>query len=100
MVTAVLIKHKLSPRSEYGNWAHHETVEMYRTHICQKAGLSYKDKAALNSLKSGFRTLLITRYKADYGPEKDIDLHHSHKLWREANRLAKLLEHLIQRGAL
>jgi len=28
MVTAVLIKLHLVPRSAYGNWSHHETVDM------------------------------------------------------------------------
>jgi uncharacterized protein (UPF0332 family) len=44
MVTGVLIKLKLTPRGEYGNWAHQETQEMYRTHICQKADLGYKKR--------------------------------------------------------
>ncbi|MEK7727819.1 MAG: hypothetical protein AAB354_05355 [candidate division KSB1 bacterium] len=28
MTTAVLLKLRLEPRSDYGNWSHHETVEM------------------------------------------------------------------------
>lgn len=100
MVTAVLIKFKLSPRSEYGNWAHHETQDMYLTHICHKANLSYKDRVALSHLRSSFWTLLATRYKADYGPDKEIDLYQARILWRNANRLARLLENLIQRGVL
>ena len=43
MVTAVLIKLKLSPRVEYGNWSHEETQDMYRIHICRKADLGYKE---------------------------------------------------------
>jgi uncharacterized protein (UPF0332 family) len=39
MVTSVLIKLKLNPRTEFGNWSHHETQIMYRTHICNKRGL-------------------------------------------------------------
>ncbi|MGH7452070.1 MAG: HEPN domain-containing protein [bacterium] len=35
MVTGVLIKLNLSPRTELGNWSHQETVKMYRIHICQ-----------------------------------------------------------------
>jgi len=100
MVTAVLVKLKLSPRSEYGNWAHHETREMYLTHICHKADLSYKDRMALTHLRSSFWTLLTTRYKADYGFDEEIDLHHSRALWRDAKRLIKFLENLIQRGML
>ena len=100
MVTAVLIKLKLSPRSEYGNWAHHETVEMYLTHICHKADLGYKEKAALTKLRRDFLNLLLTRYKADYGPDKDIDMFSSQTLWRFANKLVKLLEKLIKRGVL
>ena len=100
MVTAVLVKLKLNPRSEYGNWSHHETRKMYLTHICHKADLNYKDRAALNHLRAGFWTLLSTRYKADYDLDKNIDLHHSRTLWRDANRLVRLLENLIQRGVL
>jgi uncharacterized protein (UPF0332 family) len=100
MVTAVLIKHKLSPRSEYGNWAHLETQDMYLAHICHKADLSYKDRVALTHLRSSFWTLLITRYKADYGPDKNIDMPLSRFLWRESSKLVKYLESLIKRGAL
>ena len=50
MVTGVLVKLKLSPRSELGNWSHHETQEMYRTHICQKADLGFKERYALKRL--------------------------------------------------
>jgi uncharacterized protein (UPF0332 family) len=100
MVTGVLIKLKQDPRSEFGNWSHHETVEMYRTHICKKANLGYKEKTALLKLLSSFRYLLKTRYKADYGLEKDIDMHGSQALWRDANRIIKLLGNLIKRGVL
>ena len=84
MVTAVLIKLKLNPRSEFGNWSHHETGEMYRTHICQKADLGYKEKNALLKLRPSFRYLLKNRYKADYGFDKDIDIPVSQVLWRDA----------------
>jgi uncharacterized protein (UPF0332 family) len=77
MVTGVLIKLKQDPRSEFGNWSHHETVEMYRTHICKKAAFGYKEKTALLKLLSSFRYLLKIRYEADYGLEKDIDMHGS-----------------------
>lgn len=36
MVTGVLVKLKLNPRTELGNWAHQETIKMYRIHICPK----------------------------------------------------------------
>ncbi|MGH7451327.1 MAG: HEPN domain-containing protein, partial [bacterium] len=67
MVTGVLIKLKISPREEYGNWSHHDTLEMYRTHICQKADLGHKEQSALTMLRSSYSTLLINRYTADYG---------------------------------
>lgn len=100
MVTGVLIKLKLDPRSEFGNWSHHETVEMYRTHISQKADLGYKERTALIKLLPSFRYLLRTRYKADYGLDNDIDMPVSQALLRDANRIIKLLENLIKRGVL
>lgn len=100
MITAVLIKLKLSPRSEFGNWSHYETQEMYRTHVCQKADFGYKEKTALLKLRLSFQYLLKIRYKADYGLDKDIDMPVSQAIWRDANRLIKLLENLIKRGVL
>lgn len=100
MVTAVLIKLNLSPRGAFGNWAHDETQKMYLTHICQKADLEYKEKVALIRLRPDFWKLLLTRYKADYGPDKTIDLLLSRSLWRDANKMVKLLENLIKRGVL
>jgi len=100
MVTAVLTKLKLRPRSKYGNWAHHETVEMYRIHICQKADWGYKEKAALTKLRPFFWALLIKRYQADYDLDKSIDMLLSRTLYRDANRLIRLLENLIKRGLL
>ena len=100
MVTAVLIKFKLSPRSEYGNWAHHETQDMYLTHICQKADLEYKEKTALTMLRPAFWNLLLRRYQADYGPDKGIDMFLARSILRDANKLVKLLENLIKRGVL
>jgi uncharacterized protein (UPF0332 family) len=100
MVTAVLIKHRLSPRSEYGNWAHHETQDMYLTHICQKADLEYKEKTALTTLRPAFWNLLLRRYQADYGPDKGIELLSARSLWRDASKLVKLLENLVKRGIL
>jgi hypothetical protein len=73
---------------------------MYRTHICQKADLGYKEKTALLNLRPSFRYLLKARYKTDYGFDKDIDMPVSQVLWRDANRLIKLLENLIKRGVL
>jgi len=64
MVTAVLIKMKLSPRDEFGNWSHLDTQEMYRIHICQKDDLGYKEKVALGNLRLSFRTLFINRSQA------------------------------------
>jgi uncharacterized protein (UPF0332 family) len=100
MVTGVLIELKLDPRSEFGNWAHYETQEMYRTHICQKADLEYKEKRALKSLVLEFRHLLETRYLADYGETTKIDLLLAKSHWRDANRLVNLLHRLIRRGLL
>ena len=100
MVTGALIKLKLDPRSEFGNWSHHETQEMYQTHICQKADLGYKEKAALTRLRASFQALLVNRRKADYGLDKDVDTLLARTLWRDANRLVKLLENLIHRGKL
>jgi len=100
MVTAVLIKLKLNPRSEFGNWAHHETQEMYLTHLCHKADLEYKEKAALTKLRPVFWTLLIKRYQADYDFDKSIDMLSSQTLYRDANKLVRLLENLITRGML
>ncbi len=100
MVTAALIKFKLSPRSEYGNWAHHETQDMYLTHICQKTVLEYKEKTVLTKLRSAFWNLLLRRYQADYGPDKGIDMLLARSLWRDASKLVKLLEDLIKRGVL
>jgi uncharacterized protein (UPF0332 family) len=100
MVTAVLIKLKLSPRSAFGNWAHHETVEIYRIHICQRADLGYKEKVALTKLRPVFWALLIKRYQADYDLDKSIDMLLSRTLYRDANKLIKLLDNLIERGLL
>jgi len=73
---------------------------MYLTHKCQKADLEYKEKVALIRLRSDFWNLLLTRYKADYGLDKKIDLLMSQSFWRAANKLVKLLENLITRGIL
>jgi uncharacterized protein (UPF0332 family) len=100
MVTGMLIKLKLTPRGEYGNWAHQETQEMYRIHICQKADLGYKEKAALHQLRPGFLNLLNTRRRADYGITNDINILFTQILWRDANRLVNLLENLVKRGVL
>jgi uncharacterized protein (UPF0332 family) len=100
MVTGVLIKCRLSPRGEFGNWSHDDTFEMYRTHICQKADLQYKEKVALTKLRLSYRTLLATRYKADYGLDKDVDAPSAQTLWRYANQFVKLLENLADRGVL
>jgi len=100
MVTAMLIRFKLNPRGEFGNWSHHETQNMYHTHICQKPDLGFKEKVALSSLRLSFRNLLINRAKANYDVDKDIDMALSQGLWREANKLVRLLENLIKRGAL
>ena len=99
-MTGVLIKLKLSPRGEYRNWSHQETQEMYRIHICQSKGLGYKERVALSSLKPSFGALLDSRYKADYGFDRKIDMSLSHNFWRDANRLIVLLEKLVERGAL
>ena len=100
MVTAVLIKLKLSPRSEYGNWSHHETLEMYHAHICRKLDVGNKARTLLIKLRPSFRYLLTTRYKADYDVAEEIDMTLSQSLWRDANRLVKLLKNLVERGVL
>jgi uncharacterized protein (UPF0332 family) len=100
MVTALLIKLKLDPRSEYGNWAHQETQEMYRVHICQKADLGFKEKNALSKLRNDFLALLVNRRDADYGIDKSINILLAQTLWRDSNRLIKLLQNLIERGVL
>jgi len=100
MVTGVLIKMKLSPRTEYGNWAHQDTQDMYRIHICQKADLGHKERAALHQLRPGFLNLLNTRRNADYGITKDVNILFAQILWRDANRLVNLLENLVKRGVL
>lgn len=100
MVTGALLRIKLSPRNELGNWAHRDTLEMYRTHICQKTDLQFKEKRVLKSLFPKFRYLLITRYRADYGETTAIDLPLATLLWRDANQLVNLLDRLIRRGLL
>jgi len=100
MVTAVLIRLNLSPRDAFGNWSHDETVNMYHAHICRKANLGFKEKQALKSLFPIFRTLLETRYLADYGDASNIVLSLALSHWREANRLVSLLNSLIRRGLL
>jgi uncharacterized protein (UPF0332 family) len=100
MVTGVLVKLKLSPRSEFGNWSHQETQTMYHTLICKKASLGAKERVALTKLRLGFRNLFITRHKADYGIDVDVNMLLAQALWREANQLIKLLEKLAERGLL
>jgi len=100
MVTGVLIKLKLSPRGEFGNWSHHETQEMYRTHICQKADFGFKERRALKSLVLKFRYLHETRAWADYGETTKINLLLAKSHWRNANQLVNLLQRLIKRGLL
>jgi uncharacterized protein (UPF0332 family) len=97
MVTGVLIKLKLDPRSEFGNWSHHETQEMYRTHICQKADLGFKERQALKGLVLKFRYLHETRTWADYGETTKINLLLAKSHWRNANQLVNLLQRLIKR---
>jgi hypothetical protein len=100
MVTGVLIKLKLSPRAEFGNWSHEETRDMYRIHICQKAGLGYKERNALTKLRNDFWLLLINRRNADYGIDGNIDVSLARTMWRNSNRLFVLLQNLIERGVL
>lgn len=100
MVTAVLIRFNLRPREAFGNWSHHETVEMYQTHVCKKAGLGFREQQALKRLFSELRILMETRYLADYGDSSNIVLSLAISHWREANRLVSLLNSLIRRGLL
>ena len=100
MVTGVLMRLKLDPRSEYGNWSHYDTQEMYRTHICQKADLGFKEKRALKNLVQAFRTLLKMRTMADYGTTSTVNQSLVLSLWRDANRMVNLLTSLIKRGLL
>lgn len=100
MVTAVLVRLNFDPRSAYGNWSHHDTQDMYRIHICQRADLGFKEKRALKNLIHGFRNLLEMRYRADYGATAIINLPLISSLWRDASRLVNLLNSLIKRGML
>ena len=100
MTTAVLIRLNLSPREAFGNWSHHETVEMYQIHVCKKASLGHKENQALKSLLPKFYGLLETRYLADYGDSSTIILSVAKSNWRDANRLVSLLNSLLQRGLL
>jgi len=100
MVTGVLVKLKLDPRSEFGNWSHQETQMMYHTHICKKASLGSKERVALTKLRLGFRNLFITRHKADYGVAGNVNMLLAQALWREANQLITLLKKLSERGLL
>jgi len=100
MVTGVLIKLKLSPRIEYGNWSHEETQNMFRIHICQKVDLRHKEKNALLELRNDFWLLLTKRRHADYGIDRGIDLLLAWTLWRDSNRFVALLQNLIERGIL
>lgn len=100
MITAVLLKLRLEPRGDYGNWSHHETVDMYHTHICKKASLGYKEKQALMNLFLKLHRLLETRYLADYGDSSLVVASFARSCWRDANRIVSLLHSLIQRGLL
>lgn len=100
MVTGMLIKLKLNPREEYGNWSHQETQKMYRIHLCQKADLGFKEKQALKNQISNFRALLETRYLADYGIPSKKALNLAKTYWRNANKLVSLLNSLRRRGLL
>jgi uncharacterized protein (UPF0332 family) len=101
MTTAVLIRLNLSPRDAFGNWSHHETVEMYQTHVCKKTSLGFRERQALKRLFSKLRTLMEIRYLADYGDHSTTTAFSSvPSLWRDANRLVSLLNSLIRRGLL
>lgn len=100
MVTGALIKLKLSPRAEFGNWSHEETQDMYRIHICRKADLGYKEKNALSKIRGGFGLLLTKRRNADYGIDKNIDILLARTLWRNSSRLITVLRNLVERGVL
>jgi uncharacterized protein (UPF0332 family) len=100
MTTAVLIRLNLSPREAFGNWSHHETLEMYQTHVCKKASLGYKEQLALKNLRLKLRGLLETRYVADYGDPAAVIVSVAQGHWRDANRLVSLLNSLINRGLL
>jgi uncharacterized protein (UPF0332 family) len=100
MVTGVLVKLKLNPRQEFGNWSHYDTLEMYRIHICHKANLGPKEKKALGDLLPKFRLLLQMRARADYGVSLKTDLSLVSSHWRNANRHVSLLKSLIKRGLL
>lgn len=98
IVTGVLLKLNLIPRGGYGNWSHHETLEMYHTHVCKKVDLGFREQQALKNLFLKLRTLLGTRYLADYGDSSMITLSFAQSLWRDANRLYRLLNSLIRGG--
>jgi hypothetical protein len=100
MVTGVLIKLNLDPRTAYGNWSHHETIKMYRVHICQNASLKFKERQVLRSLLPKFQVLLEKRYAADYGTLSEADLSLVQSYWRDASRLSTFLNSLLKRGVL
>jgi len=100
MVTGTLVKLNLNPRTEQGNWAHQETIKMYRIHICHKTGLGSKEKNALMNLLPKFRHLLERRIEADYGVPTITDMPLIKSHWRDANRLVSLVKSLIKRGLL
>ena len=100
MVTGVLIKLGLDPRTAYGNWSHHETIKMYRVHICQKAGLGPREKNALKNLLPKLRHLLERRAEADYSVLSITDLSLVKSHLRDSKRLVDLLKSLILRGLL
>ncbi|MDZ7359177.1 MAG: hypothetical protein ONB46_00410 [candidate division KSB1 bacterium] len=100
MITTALLKLNLSARNSYGNWSHHETVEMYHTHICRKADLGFKEREALKSLRLKLRGLLETRYVADDGDPAAVVVSVAQGHWRDANRLVSLLNSLVNRGLL
>jgi uncharacterized protein (UPF0332 family) len=100
MVTGVLIKLNLDPRTAYGNWSHHETIKMYRAHICQRAGLGPKEKNALRNLLPKLRHLPERRAEADYSVLSITDLSLVKSHWRDAKRLVCPLKSLLMRGLL
>jgi hypothetical protein len=74
MVTGVLLRLKLNPRNDLGNWAHRDTVEMYRIHICHKADLQLKE-VCYEDCEDGFSLKSLNRESIKNGAEiqKPVD---------------------------
>jgi uncharacterized protein (UPF0332 family) len=98
MVTGILIKIGQTPRSDWGNWSHQETQDVFDARICRRRHLPRKAQMALKQQRSAFQYLLLVRYKVDYGHAGMIDWAVATQLVRAAGHLLDLLKRLIERG--